>query len=200
MKIVNPPAATKRRWPFDSRTDTASLAQERRMAGAPHGGTARFERLGLAATSLVLLFGLWLTYVEQMTRFSTFEADLQNGALVNLSSMRDESAMLPHLTMFPERTEKTVVAAAVLRHVQRPTGAQPMTHVGALASIALPASQVRSDSRLVVLNSRFGERSNASQIALFSGTDIAKIKDGFVVRTPDIFQRQITIAVAVFML
>ena len=151
-------------------------------------------------TSLVLLFGLWLTYVEQTTSFSTFEADMQNGALVNLSSIRDESAMLPHLTMFPERTEKAVVAAAVLRRVHRATGAQPMTHVGALASVALPASQVRSDTRLVVLNSRLRERPDASQIAVFSGTDIAEMKDGFVVRTPDVFQRQITIAVAVFML
>src|SRR5829696_1317697 len=120
MKIVNPPAA-RRRWPFDSRSDTASLAQDTRMAGGgvQGGSAARFERLGLAVTSLVLLFGLWLTYVEQTTPFSTFEADVQNGALVNLSSIRDQSAMLPHLTMFTEWTEKAAVAEAVLRHVQR---------------------------------------------------------------------------------
>src|SRR5918993_1288710 len=129
MKIVSPPAGRTRRWPFDSRgdaaslaqdkpfdsrSDTASLVQERRIAGAPHGGTARFERLGLAVTSLVLLFGLWLTYAEQTTSFSTFAADMQNGAVVNLTSIRDDSAMLPHLTMFPERTEKAAVAAAVV--------------------------------------------------------------------------------------
>ena len=170
------------------------------MAGDAQGRAARFERLGLAVTSLVLLFGLWLTYVEQTTTFSTFEADLQNGALVNLSSIRDESALIPRLTMFPERAEKAVVAAAVLRRVHGATGAQPMTHVGALASVALPASQVRSDTRLVVLNSRLQARPDASQIAVFNGADIAELKDGFVVRTPDAFQRQITIAIAVFML
>ena len=69
MKIVNPPTATKRRWPFDSRSYAASLAQDRRIAGggSQGGAAARFERLGLAVTSLVLLFGLWLTYVEQTT-------------------------------------------------------------------------------------------------------------------------------------
>jgi cell division protein FtsW (lipid II flippase)/cell division protein FtsI/penicillin-binding protein 2 len=58
MRIVNPPKAT--------------------------GRTARFERLGLAVTSLVLLFGLWLTYAEQTRTFSTFAADVQNGTLVNV--------------------------------------------------------------------------------------------------------------------
>ena len=182
MRIVNPPPATTRRW---------------RVSGAAPGRAARFERLGLAVTSLVLLFGLWLTYVEQTTTFSTFEAEMQNGALLNLSSIRDESALLPRLTMFPERTEKAVVAAAVLRRV---TGAPPITHVGALASVTLPASQVRSDARLVSLNGRLQTRPDASQIAVFNGADIAALKDGFVVRTPDAFQRQITIAIAVFML
>ncbi len=137
MRIVNPPPATTREARLAKRCAARSTAH------AARGRAARFERLGLAVTSLVLLFGLWLTYVEQTTTFSTFAADVQNGALVNLSSIRDESALIPRLTMFPERAEKAVVAAAVLRRVHGATGAQPMTHVGALASVALPASQVR---------------------------------------------------------
>ena len=185
MRIVNPPPATTRRW---------------RVAGDAQGRAARFERLGLTVTSLVLVFGLWLTYVERTTTFSTFEADVRNGALVNLSSIRDESALLPRLTMFPERAEKAVVAAAVLRRVRGATGAQPVTHVGVLASVALPASQVRSDTRLVVLNNRLQARPAATQIAGFNGADIAELKDSFVVRTPEAFQRHITTAIAVFML
>ena len=185
MRIVNPPPATTRRW---------------RVSGDAHGPAARFERLGLTVTSLVLVFGLWLTYVEQTTTFSTFGADLQNGTLLNLSSIRDESALIPRLTMFPERAEKAAVAAAVLRRVHGATNAQPMTHVGALASVALPASQVRSDTRLVVLNSRLIARPDAHEIAAFNGADIAELKNGFVVRTPRAFQRQITIAIALFML
>lgn len=185
MRIVTPPPATTRRW---------------HVAGDGSGRAARFERLGLAVTSLVLFFGLWLTYIEQTTTFSTFEADVQNGALVNLNAIGDEGALIPLLTMFPERTEKTVVADAVLRRVHGATGAQPMTHVGALASVAIPASQVRSDPRLVVLNSRLHARPDASQIGVFNGADIAALKDGLVVRTPDAFRRQITIAIAVFML
>jgi cell division protein FtsW (lipid II flippase)/cell division protein FtsI/penicillin-binding protein 2 len=200
MRIVTPPPATARRWPFHSRSDAASLAQDRRAAGDAQNPAARFERLGLTVTSLVLLFGLWLTYAEQTAGFSTFATDVKNGALVNLSSIRDESALIPRLTMFPEPAEKAVVAAAVLRRVHGTTEAQPMTHVGALASVTLPASQVRSDPRLVSLNSRLEMRPGATQVAVFNGPDIAQLKDGFVVRTPDAFQRQITIAIAVFML
>ena len=97
MRIVTPPPATTRRL---------------RFAGGAHAPAARFERLGLAVTSLVLLFGLWLTYVEQTTAFSTFAADVRNGALVNLNSIRDEGALIPRLTMFPERAEKMKAAAA----------------------------------------------------------------------------------------
>src|SRR5688572_15193140 len=176
MRIVNSPPSTTRRW---------------RVAGDAHGRAARFERLGLAVTSLVLLFGLWLTYAEQTTAFSTFEADVRNGALVNLSLIRDESALIPRLTMFRERTEKAVVAAAVLRRLHGASGAQPITHVGALASVALPASQVRSDTRLVSLNSRLQARPDASQIGVFNSADLAELKAGLVVRTPEAFQRQI---------
>ena len=151
-------------------------------------------------TSLVLVFGLWLTYLEQSTTFSSFEADLQDGTLLNLSSTVDESALIPRLTMFPERAEKAAVAAAVVQRAQGSAGAQPMTHVGALSSVALPASQVRSDSRLAVLNSRLLARPDASQIPVFNSANIAELKDGFVVRTPAAFQRQITIAIAGFML
>jgi cell division protein FtsW (lipid II flippase)/cell division protein FtsI/penicillin-binding protein 2 len=199
MRIVNPPPATTRR---ERVAGVAPVLSERsgiasRVEG--QGRAARFERLGLAVTSLVLLFGLWLTYVEQTAMFSTFAADVQNGALVNLRSVGDASALIPRLTMFQERTEKAVVAGAVLQRVHGATGAQPMTHVGALASVALPASQIRSDSRLVVLNRRLQARPDASRIAVFTGADIAELKDGFVVRTPDAFRRQITLAIALFM-
>ena len=54
-----------------------------------HARSARFERLGLAVTSVVLVFGLSLTYVEQTATFSTFDTDLQNGVIVNLNETRD---------------------------------------------------------------------------------------------------------------
>src|SRR5688500_9444747 len=176
MRIVNAHPATTRRWPFDSRSDAASLAQDRHVSDA-QGRAARFERLGLAVTSLVLLFGLWLTYAEQTATFSTFEADVQNGALVNVSSMRDESVLIPHLTMFPERPERAAVAAAVLRRVQGTTDADPIEHIGALASVTIPERQ-----------------------KVFSGADIAELKRVLVVRTPGEFRRRIEIAIAVFML
>jgi cell division protein FtsW (lipid II flippase)/cell division protein FtsI/penicillin-binding protein 2 len=57
MKVVQA-SAPPRRW---------------RIAGFASDRAARFERLGLAVTSLVLLFGLSLTYVEQTATFSALE-------------------------------------------------------------------------------------------------------------------------------
>lgn len=183
MRIVNAPLA---------------VGRYRRVVNDAQGRAARFERLGLAVTSLVLLFGLALTYVEQTATFSTFDADRQNGTLVNLRSVRDQRELLPHLTMFPERVEKAAVAAATFRHLQQTTA--QLTHVGALTSVALPPSQVQSDSRLIVLNTRLRERPEASHIALFNGADIAELKRGLVVRTPSDFRKQVGLATAIFMI
>src|SRR5918996_151226 len=102
MRIVNATPASTRPWPVAS-------AMEQR---AP-----RLERLGLAVTSLVLVLGLGLTYVEQTATFGAAEAGLANGSLINLNAIRDESALIPHLTMFTERAEKAAIAAAVYRRV-----------------------------------------------------------------------------------
>jgi cell division protein FtsW (lipid II flippase)/cell division protein FtsI/penicillin-binding protein 2 len=185
MRIVTTADPTRRRW---------------RAGGVAPSRASRFERLGLAATSLVLLLGLWLTYAEQTATFVTVPTDLQNGALLDLTAIRDEAALIPYLTMFPQRAEKTVVAAAVFRRLHVTEAAKPMTHVGALAAVALPAPQIRADQRLIVLNNRLQTRPEALQVAAFNGADIAELKPRLIVRMPDEFRRQIAIAVAVFML
>ena len=211
MRIVNaPPAMTRRRRLAggfeparpDPSTGAGSLrARSTRERAEPLEGRApRLERLGLAITSLVLLLGLWLTVLEQTAAFGGAARDLQNGTLVNLNTLRNESALVPHLTMFTERAEKAAVSSAVYRRVHRAAAAEPIEHVGALASVAVPAPQVRADKRLVVLNSRLQSRPDAPAIAVFDGADIVELKRTVVVRTPDEFRRRITIAIALFML
>lgn len=185
MRIVTVTQATSRRWPVE---------------GVSASRAARFERLGLAATSLVVLLGLWLTFAEQTATFTTVPADIQSGGLVNLASLDDESSLIPHLTMFQERAEKAVVAAAVFRRLHASDAAAAVTHVGALASVTVPASDVRADKRLIVLNSRLQARPDATQVAVLNSTDIADVKPGLVVRMPNEFRRQVAIAVALFML
>ena len=74
MRIVSAPAETTRK---------------RRAVSDDHERTARFERLGLVVTSMVLVLGLWLTYAEQAATFRSFDADLRSGAIVDLNAARD---------------------------------------------------------------------------------------------------------------
>jgi cell division protein FtsW (lipid II flippase)/cell division protein FtsI/penicillin-binding protein 2 len=185
MRIVHASSTNARRW---------------RLASASQGRAPRLERLGLAVTSLVLILGLWLTYLEQTATFGTAEADLRNGGLINLKTVGDESALIPHLTMFTERAEKTAVASAVYWRVHGAAAASAIEHVGVLASVTVPAQQVRLDTRLAVLNGRLRTRPDATDIAVFDGADIGELKRTIVVRTPDQFRRRVAIAVALFML
>ena len=98
--------------------------------------------------------------------------------------------------MFPERTE--VVVAALCAARAGASGAA-MSHVGALASVTLPASQVRSDTRLSRLNRRLRERPTASQMRCSTARKRAD-EGGFGWRTRKYFRRQISVAVAVSML
>jgi len=165
----------------------------------PDGGrAAAIERLGLAATSLVLLLGLWLTYAEQRTTFAVSAADLQSGAVINLNAVGDDSALVPHLTMFTERAEQAAVASAVYKRLSGATG-ERIEHVGGLASVRLPVSDIQADPRLVVLNQRLQVRPAATELAVFNGADIAELKRAFVVRSSSEFSRRIAVALALFM-
>ena len=81
--------------------------------------------------------------------------------------------------MFPSGYERQVVARALY---QQAASNRP-EHVGSLATVTLPAAQVRADARLTRLRERLSLRPNTTAVALLSSADLAAIKPRLTVRS-----------------
>ncbi|MBA2260757.1 MAG: hypothetical protein H0W18_17865, partial [Acidobacteria bacterium] len=182
MRVVQ--AEPVRRW----RLPVSSLST---------GRAVRVERLGLAVTSVVVLFGLALAVREQTAPFSSLRTELQSGRVIDLHAMKTSDELVPLLTMFPDPAERRAVAAAVHDRLEGPASGRSLTHVGALAGFTIPAPRIRADPRLAVLNDRLRSRSGAD-VNLFTASDIATLKPAVVVRTPSEYRRRILIAIGLF--
>lgn len=170
--------------------------------GARHAGarTARIERLGLVATSAVLLLGIWLTYVGQVGAVRGTPADIAAGRVVDLSVLDDASALAPALQMFGESAERHAVAVAIYQHVEQAREGSSLQHVGILSAVTMPSAQVRRDPRLTVMNQRLRTEPTREALRVLSAADIASLKPSVVVRGPAQYRSRIVAAVAVFMI
>ena len=68
------------------------------------------------------------------------------------------------------------------------THAAPLEHVGGLARVAIPATEIRADRRYVQLRSRLERRPGLEGVPVLSPTDLANLKPHVVVRTPEAFR------------
>jgi cell division protein FtsW (lipid II flippase) len=155
---------------------------------------ARIERLGLALSSLVVLLGVSLTYVGQTRGFEAVRRDVAGGRVINLESVASGAALAPALAVF-DQTERTEAASAIVRRLRAPE-APALTHVGGLAALTIPASAVRRDARLAVLNERLRAHPAAEAVPLLTSADIVAIKPGLIARSPETYTRQVVIALA----
>jgi cell division protein FtsW (lipid II flippase) len=159
---------------------------------------ARVERLGLAATSVVVALGLGLAYAGQTADIEACDG-ARSPCVVNLSTLRHAADLAPWLTMFDEPHERDVVAQAIVEQRGRPD-ASGIEHVGALAAVTVPAAQVRGDDRLVILNERLRARAAAEAVPALSGSDLAALEPWTIVRTPAEYRTRMLLAGAAFML
>ena len=160
-------------------------------AGSSGDPSARIERLALAATSLVVAFGLLLaTHGQIATVQPCGDATV---ACVNLSTLRDAGAIAPRLTMYREPAERRAAAEAIAGALPGASG-RPITHVGALAQVTVPAAVVRDHPRYAVLNERLRERPDAEDVPLLSGADLAALKPWLVVRTRQEYRTRLLVA------
>lgn len=206
MRVVQAAPAT--RWQMPARPLTTSR-------------TPRIERLALLVTTVVACLGLWLVYSEQLrtsasctgidtsigtgsdtssntvTGTTPATARRSQASCVNLTTVTQASELAPLLTTFPEAAERTAVARAILTRIAD-ANAEPLTRVGQLASIRIPASQVRARPAYVRLNERLRERPTLTDVPALSGADIAALKPNVIVRTQDDYTSQMTVVALLF--
>jgi cell division protein FtsW (lipid II flippase) len=169
---------------------------------------ARLESLALAVVTVVIATGFWITYSRQTSSFSQTQRELAEGLVVQ-AGKADVAALANRLTVFPSATERGFAAAAVNRWIAE---RGPLTHVGALASMTVPAQDVRTNRALTVLRSRLDQRpeggapvsgsaASAQQtVRLFTPADVTKLKPGVVVRTTGDYSRDAWRALGLFVL
>jgi cell division protein FtsW (lipid II flippase)/cell division protein FtsI/penicillin-binding protein 2 len=147
------------------------------------------ELLGLLAASVIVTFGIGLTFLAKAGHEPPPNAvSLRAFAPADLEGL---------LTMFPSVHERQVVAGALHAHVSGRSA--PIEHVGGLAAATLPADAVRSDARLTRLRERLDRRPHLPAVALLSGADIAAIKPRLSVRTSREYRiRMLRAVVSVF--
>jgi cell division protein FtsW (lipid II flippase)/cell division protein FtsI/penicillin-binding protein 2 len=158
----------------------ASLERTLAAPAAPAAiRTANIEALGLAACSMVILFGLWLT---TWGRLSQVEAGHPgSAAAVDLRFLRAPEELAVLLTMFESPLERQAAAEPLYRRALSRTPV--VDHVGRLAEVTLPAAAVRGDRRFVQLRARLERRPDAAQVPILTPADIASLKPRVVVRS-----------------
>ena len=87
--------------------------------------------------------------------------------------------------MFGSPFERDAVARALYRRATSDT--PPLDRVGELAGVTIPASDIRSDPRFVELGGRLTRRPDLDRVPVLTPADLAAIKQGTIVRTPDEF-------------
>jgi cell division protein FtsW (lipid II flippase) len=167
-----------------------------RPASAHHRRHARLELLGLAVVSVVIAIGFWTTYHRQSSALAAASQEMTAGALVQPGASA-AAALAEKLTTFPSPAERQFAADAVTQ-VARERGT--LTHVGALATITVPAHDVRGNQQLTTLRQRLAQHEDATGVRLFAAADIAALKPSLIVRTPRDYARHAWLALAIFLL
>ena len=145
------------------------------------------ELLGLAAATIVVLSGAALAFAARSASVSV-PAD----GTISLRTLTGPADLEPVLTMFVSTHERQTVARALYQHAS----AAPLEHVGSLATVTLPAEQVRADARLARLGERLSQRPKAGTVPLLSSADLATIKPRLTVRSTPEFRVRTARAIA----
>ncbi len=143
-----------------------------------------------------MLGGLLLTYAGQTPSAETIRTDLTTGTLINLRRLRSANELLPRLTMFGSPFEREAVARALYRRATSDT--PPLDRVGELAGVTIPAADIKREPRFVELGARLNRRPDLDRIPVLTAADLAAIKQGAIVRTPDEFAADIRLAAVLF--
>jgi cell division protein FtsW (lipid II flippase) len=138
-------------------------------AGAASGRVGWHEFAWLAAASVIVSLALWTVYSAKTREFPDEARALAHGELLDLNQVGKPEQLLPFLQVFQDEAQRESVAGKVFDYLQ---SHRPLPNVGALA-------RLRSSPRVPLL-------------------PFAKLKPAFVVRTPQEFQTQFLIWIALY--
>ncbi|MGH9309247.1 MAG: FtsW/RodA/SpoVE family cell cycle protein, partial [Vicinamibacterales bacterium] len=154
---------------------------------------ANVELVGLLAASIVVLLGIVLTVSGRIARL-----DIDSpGPTRSLRQPGSPADLEPVLTMFGEPGERQAVARAL--HARATSAERPLEHVGGLAAVTLPASEIRKEPRYVELRARLARRPQLDAVPVLTSADLAAIKPRLTVRTISEYRRRVALAVACFL-
>jgi cell division protein FtsW (lipid II flippase)/cell division protein FtsI/penicillin-binding protein 2 len=127
-------------------------------------GALNLELVGLAAASIVVLFGIAIVYAARVGRLE----EAAPGPVVSLWALSSPADLEPVLTMFASPAERK---AAALQIYRRATSVPPLDHVGALAGVShLSRSDILTmKPRLAVRSVPQFTRSLGRGVAVFLG-------------------------------
>ena len=164
-----------------------------RPASGRQARALHVECLGLAAASIVVLFGIALASAARVGRLDEIAPF---GGVIPLYALQAPADLEPLLTMYEADDERAAAARALFDRAADPQ--RPLDHVGALADVRIPAQVIRGDRRLVQLGARLASRADARDVPVLSRADVAALKPWLVVRTLGAFARDLAGSVALF--
>src|SRR5262249_44832522 len=98
----------------------------------------------LAAASLLIAFGLAMTYAAKTMELPETTAKLARGDLLDLNRAPSAEALLPFLNTFPGRDGRELAAARTFAFLEK---ARPVRNVGALSALRISVAEIESDPR-----------------------------------------------------
>jgi cell division protein FtsW (lipid II flippase)/cell division protein FtsI/penicillin-binding protein 2 len=146
---------------------------------------SNLEFLGLLAASAIVTFGILLTFAA---RAGQIPAASPADGVVPLHALSSPIDLEPLLVMYSSAYERQFVARAI--H-QRVTSGTPLEHVGGLAAVTVPASEISGNARLVQLRDRLARRPTAQAVAVLSPADITALKPRLTVRTARVYKLRV---------
>jgi cell division protein FtsW (lipid II flippase) len=154
------------------------------------------EFAGLAAATVAVVAGLWLTASGRLQSVEVSQADVTSGRILHLPSLRSAAALTPRLAMIAVPFEREAVARAL--YARATALDPPIENVGALAAVTIPAAVVRADRRFVALRERLDRRPELDRVPALTAAELAAFKTGVVVRTPEEFRNALQVAALLF--
>ena len=155
------------------------------------------EFAGLAAATVVCAFGVFLAVAARGARADEPLAPVSGAArsTIALEALAAPADLEPVLGMYESAPEREAVARAVHRFVS--SDEVRVEHVGALAAVSVPASEIRAHPSYSRLRARLDRRPDAGEVAVFTPADIAAIKPFLTVRSPGAYRARVAGAVLV---